>query len=211
MSSTATAHHDAEHHDHEHGYMYYIKIWGLLLVLLVISVLGPELGNKVITLITAFGIAIVKATIVAAYFMHLKDELKYIWYMFFTMLALMLVFYFGISPDVQYGEGHRWEVTSPYQANAYEYTNPSYQGLEKKAVHAKEVAWCESWCGPKGCPEGLEFCEDMADHHGGHGGHGDGHGGGHGDASYLRRGECGETPSEGCTGHYEDQRPPKQY
>jgi hypothetical protein len=44
-------------------------------------------GNKILTLITAFGIAIVKALIVAAFFMHLNVEKKYIWYVLLTMLT----------------------------------------------------------------------------------------------------------------------------
>ena len=53
---------------------HYVKIWGILLVLLVISICGPMLEIKVVTLITAFGIAIVKAWVVASYFMHLNIE-----------------------------------------------------------------------------------------------------------------------------------------
>ena len=58
--------------------MHYVKIWALLLVLLVISILGPMLEIKILTLITAFGIAIVKALLVAAYFMHLNIEKRYV-------------------------------------------------------------------------------------------------------------------------------------
>ena len=61
--ATHTAHegHDGHGGDH-HDESFYIKIWGLLLGLLVVSVLGPEVGKllgpglgTVITLITAFG------------------------------------------------------------------------------------------------------------------------------------------------------------
>ena len=48
-----------EHASHSPGH--YVKIWGILLVLFVISVCGPMIGIRVITLITAFGIAVVKA------------------------------------------------------------------------------------------------------------------------------------------------------
>ena len=54
----------------------YIKIWFWLLGLLVISVAGPMLEIPALTIITAFGIAIVKAYLVAANFMHLKFEKK---------------------------------------------------------------------------------------------------------------------------------------
>ena len=45
---------------HAHEHPNYIKIWGILLALLCVSIAGPMLGIKVVTLITAFGIAIVR-------------------------------------------------------------------------------------------------------------------------------------------------------
>ena len=77
-------------HSEEHGQAYYVKIWGILLVLLIVSILGPVLAPHLefgflkawmITLITAFGIAVVKAYLVAANFMHLNIEKRYISYM----------------------------------------------------------------------------------------------------------------------------------
>ena len=52
-------------HDHPN----YIKIWYWLLGLLALSVIGPMFEIPIITVITAFGIAIVKAYLVAANFM----------------------------------------------------------------------------------------------------------------------------------------------
>ena len=43
----------------DHGHTNYIKIWGILLVLLIVSYLGPMLELRVVTLLTAFGIAFV--------------------------------------------------------------------------------------------------------------------------------------------------------
>lgn len=101
MSSKAAAH--AHNHDGK-----YIKIYLILLGLLIVSILGPELGNTFITLITAFGIAIVKAYMVCAYFMHLNVEKKIIWYMMIISLVLVFVFYFGTAPDIQKADGHQW-------------------------------------------------------------------------------------------------------
>ena len=56
------AHADAPHHDETS----YVAIWGVLCALLVVSVLGPMVGVRLLTLITAFGIAIVKAYIVCS-------------------------------------------------------------------------------------------------------------------------------------------------
>jgi hypothetical protein len=81
----------------------------MLLVLLVVSVLGPELGIRVLTLITAFGIAIVKAYLVAKNFMHIGLERRWVLYLLFGMLAFMLVMVGGMSPDVLKHDGLRWE------------------------------------------------------------------------------------------------------
>jgi caa(3)-type oxidase subunit IV len=101
---TASAHHKEEHH----GPSYYVKIWAILLVLLVVSLIGPELGFRVLTLISAFGIAIVKALMVAAYFMHLKVEKRYIWYMMLSMLLIVAMFFFGTAADTMKPEGQNW-------------------------------------------------------------------------------------------------------
>ena len=88
-----------------HGPNHYVKIWAYLLVLLVISVLGPELEIKIVTLITAFGIAVVKAYMVAKYFMHVNIERKYVHYILVTGISFMLIFYFGVAPDVMRHNG----------------------------------------------------------------------------------------------------------
>ncbi len=108
-------HGGGEHHGAHHKPIYYVKIWGLLLVLLVISILGPMLEHKVLTLITAFGIAIVKALIVAAYFMHLNIEKKYVWYILFAMLAMVGMFFFGSAADIMKPRGSNWEKSSAIQ------------------------------------------------------------------------------------------------
>jgi len=91
---------------------HYVKIWGLLLFLLVVSICGPLLGIKVVTLITAFGIAIVKAWLVAANFMHLNIEKKYIVYLLLSMIILMVLLFFGAAPDVMKPGGNNWERVS---------------------------------------------------------------------------------------------------
>ena len=92
-----------------HSESYYIKTWALLLVLLAVSLIGPELGIKIVTLITAFGIAVVKAYIVAARFMHLNIEKKYVIYLLITGIAMMVLMFFGVAPDVMKHEGQNWE------------------------------------------------------------------------------------------------------
>ncbi len=103
--------HDAHPRGAEHPHPPYVKIWGTLVVLLMISILGPRLGLVWVTLITAFGIALVKAYMVAAYFMHLKIERMYIKYLLLGLLIIVGVFFFGVAPDVMKKAGTNWQQT----------------------------------------------------------------------------------------------------
>jgi caa(3)-type oxidase subunit IV len=113
--STATSQQAPHDHDHaagEHGHDThhgnYVRIWGILLILLVISVAGPFLGHPVVTLVTAFGIAIVKAYLVAKNFMHINVAPRFVAYLVATTLVFMLLFFAGTSPDVMKSEGRGW-------------------------------------------------------------------------------------------------------
>ena len=106
MADHATAH--ATHAGHGH-HTNYVKIWAILVGLLVVSVIGPEVGIRVVTLITAFGVAIVKAYMVAKHFMHLGIEKKWVAYILFVMLAFMVVLFGGFAPDVLEHEGQNWK------------------------------------------------------------------------------------------------------
>ena len=100
----------SEHTAHAEGHhVNYVRIWQILLVLLVISVLGPMVGIKIVTLITAFGIAVVKAYLVAKNFMHLNLQPRFVVYLLGTTLVFMLLFYAGAAPDVMKHSGDNWE------------------------------------------------------------------------------------------------------
>ncbi len=77
----------------------YVRIWVVLMVLLAISIVGPLLGVRIVTLITAFGIAIVKAYLVARNFMHLNVQPRYAIYLLSTVLVFMFLLFtsFGAS------------------------------------------------------------------------------------------------------------------
>jgi caa(3)-type oxidase subunit IV len=112
-------------HNHDHAepdghHINYVKIWVWLLILLVISLIGPEIGIKWITLLTAFGIAFVKAAMVCGWFMHLATEKKIAWYMMLGCLALMLVLFAGLAPDIMEKEGSNWEH-HPYEPDLSRY------------------------------------------------------------------------------------------
>jgi caa(3)-type oxidase subunit IV len=86
----------------------YVKIWAILVVLLLVSVVGPMVGIRVVTLITAFGIACVKAYLVAENFMHINAARRFVPYLVATALVFMLLFFAGSSPDVMKPEGRNW-------------------------------------------------------------------------------------------------------
>lgn len=103
---------------HAHAHPGYVKIWGILVVLLVVSVVGPMLGIRVVTLITAFGIALVKAYLVAKHFMHLDVEKPIIHWALALALLFMVLLYAGVAPDVQMAKGQRWQKDAGWHAPA---------------------------------------------------------------------------------------------
>lgn len=111
----AHADHGGEAHVHHYDYP---RIWAILVALLVVSVLGPMLGIKIITLITAFGIALVKAYMVVKYFMHLDVQQPFVHYFLATALAFMVLFFAAVSPDVMNHDGTRWENVAAKEATA---------------------------------------------------------------------------------------------
>jgi caa(3)-type oxidase subunit IV len=113
-----------------HSESHYIKVWAILVGLLVVSVLGPMLGHPLVTLITAFGIAIVKAYLVAKNFMHLNVEKRFVGYILLSMVVLMFLMVGGVAPDVLKHDGLRWENTAAKKR--------VHDGLEIKAQHDAE-------------------------------------------------------------------------
>ena len=92
-----------------HAHTNYVKIWYWLLILLAISVAGPMLEIPWLTILTAFGIALIKTFMVAANFMHLKFEKKIIWYLLFIAITFLGVFYFGTAADIMNQSGQQWK------------------------------------------------------------------------------------------------------
>lgn len=107
--SDHAAHSEAHH-------VNYVRVWQILLALLVVSVLGPMIGIKVVTLITAFGIAVVKAYLVAKNFMHLNVQPRFVVYLLGTTLVFMLLLYAGAAPDVMKHAGDNWVKPDVVQA-----------------------------------------------------------------------------------------------
>jgi caa(3)-type oxidase subunit IV len=131
----------AAHGDHAAHEKHYFRIWVVLLVLLIISFLGPIVGGglhdagsisvhaaRVITLITAFGIAVYKAWLVAKNFMHVTVQPRFVAYMLATCLVFMLLFYAGAAPDVMEHEGAHWVKVNPDAGQPARVLHPEAHG-----------------------------------------------------------------------------------
>lgn len=129
--SKETALNQAEHSHEEHPHINYGKIYKWLVVLFIISITGPVLEIKWLTILTAFGIAAVKANLVASYFMHLKFEKIYINLLMITCLLFLMILFTFVAPDVLNHKGKNWENTRSV---------PVYHYPEKEAAPAPEPA-----------------------------------------------------------------------
>jgi caa(3)-type oxidase subunit IV len=92
----------------------YVKVWAILVALLGVSVLGPMTGIRAVMLITAFGVALVKAYLVAKNFMHLNVQKPIVHFVLGMALLLMVVLYAGLAADVQKDIGRNWTKTSGF-------------------------------------------------------------------------------------------------
>jgi len=119
-------------HDVAHTSGYYVKIWAILMVLFFISVAGPTLGILIVTLITAFGVAAIKATMVMAYFMHLNVEKKYIWGLLASALIFILGLFIGVAPDVMKSHGVQWT-----KCNSFDERNLAR--FQHEGIHALDI------------------------------------------------------------------------
>jgi caa(3)-type oxidase subunit IV len=129
----------AESHAHHHPN--YVKIWAILAGLLVVSVTGPMLGIRTVTLIAAFGVALVKAYLVAKNFMHLDVEKPIVHWVLGMALVLMVLLYASVAPDVQKSQGQNWQKTpgfhyvSDQARGASESESKSKAGPDSKKEH----------------------------------------------------------------------------
>ena len=124
----------AGHSDERGGLLgnHYVRIYALLLVLLVVSIVGPVVGGAIdhrveifgrsvsvgitVTLITAFGIAIWKASLVVKHFMHLSIERPIAKIFLAASVLLLALFWGGVAPDVQLHDGRMWENLAAKEA-----------------------------------------------------------------------------------------------
>ena len=146
-------------HSEDKGFLgnHYVKVYVVLLVLLAVSIAGPLVGERlnrpvdifgmqfslgiVITLITAFGIAVVKAWLVIKNFMHLSIERPIAKIFLAASVLLLALFWGGVAPDVQLHDGRMWENLAAKEAVDRGLAEPEHAEDEHATdEHAEDVA-----------------------------------------------------------------------
>ena len=86
----------------------YVKIWAILVVLLIVSVIGSMSRIREVVLVAAFGVALVKAFLVAKNFMHVNVEKRWVPYLLIMCLLFIVILFAGVAPDVMKHSGLNW-------------------------------------------------------------------------------------------------------
>jgi caa(3)-type oxidase subunit IV len=105
----------AESHVHHPNY---VKIWAILVVLLLVSVVGSMSHIREVVLIAAFGVALVKAYMVAKNFMHITVEKRWVPYLLIVCLLFVAILFAGVAPDVMKQSGLNWTKNPPAQSGS---------------------------------------------------------------------------------------------
>jgi caa(3)-type oxidase subunit IV len=79
---------------------HYFTIWGVLLVLFIISVTVAQLSdNRALVLVTVFGVATFQAFLVATYYMHLEAKQTHIAYLMLAIFFALVLVYANAQAD----------------------------------------------------------------------------------------------------------------
>jgi cytochrome c oxidase subunit 4 len=98
----------------EHPHVNYFGIWWWLLILTVGEVgVVYVIPNRVVLAITLVLFALVKAVLVAAYFMHLKFEKKTMWIVALAPLIFASILSIGLVPDSDTGAKNAVQHSAP--------------------------------------------------------------------------------------------------
>lgn len=94
----------------EHGAHHpnYVKIWAVLVVLLLVSLVGSRSHVRNVVLVAAFGVAVAKAYLVAKNFMHVTIEKRWVPYLLVMCLLFVAILFAGVAPDVMKHSGENW-------------------------------------------------------------------------------------------------------
>ena len=98
--------------DHTNGHSahpaYWI-IWSLLVVLFVMSVAFSWVTSVTVGVVFAFFIAIIKALMVSAWFIHLNVEPRWVWSVLLGAVLVVLIMWMGMAPEVMEQSGTNWQ------------------------------------------------------------------------------------------------------
>jgi len=96
----------------------YVKVWAVLVVLLLVSLLGSRSHVRDVMLVAAFGVAVAKAYLVAKNFMHVTVEKRWVPYLLVMCLLFVAILFAGVAPDVMKHSGENWNksLTGPSAA-----------------------------------------------------------------------------------------------
>ena len=83
-----------------HGHPNYFMIWVLLLVTFTASLVMGMFFSPLVTVVSAFAVAFLKAYFVLDYFMHLKWEPKFFWGLLIFSVLVMVFLFVGLYPDI---------------------------------------------------------------------------------------------------------------
>src|SRR5580700_8059585 len=95
----------------------YVKIWAVLVLLLIVSVVGSMSHIRNVVLIAAFGVALIKAYLVAKNFMHINVEKRWVPYLLIMCLLFVAILFAGVAPDVMKQSGLNW-IKNPLNPSA---------------------------------------------------------------------------------------------
>ena len=96
----------------------YVKVWAVLVVLLLVSLVGSRSHVRTVVLVAAFGVAVAKAYLVAKNFMHVTIEKRWVPYLLVMCLLFVAILFAGVAPDVMKHSGENWNknLTGPSAA-----------------------------------------------------------------------------------------------
>jgi len=78
----------------------YINIYVILLVSVLVSALLSYFGHTKLALVGIFTVALIKATLVLAFYMHLKTEQRWVRWMLGSAVACLVILFVGLIPDI---------------------------------------------------------------------------------------------------------------
>ncbi len=99
MGRAETASSSGRHHPN------YVAVWAVLVALLAVGTLAAYLRHPVLGALLVFGVAALKALLVAVNFMHVTQEPRFVRVVLYGGLALVVIVLLGLMPDIVYVYG----------------------------------------------------------------------------------------------------------